>query len=475
MRNSRRRNRKAFESILLASPVNNNPPQAVVLSVMRAILIGLFILLLAACSVPADQVTPTVELPSLSPTSPPPQPSPAPTQITSTPSVVEPTPPAPADTQPPPPSPSPEPATPQARPVVMPDPAAYTWEQVSSGLNAPVGLENAGDGSGRLFALEQAGVIRIIQNGTLVEVPFLDIRNRVGSRASEQGLLGLAFHPRYTENGFFFLNYTDGNGDTVIARFRVSSDDPNRADADSETRLLHIPQPFGNHNGGVTEFGPDGYLYLGLGDGGSGGDPQNNAQSLDTLLGKLLRIDVAGGETYAIPPDNPFAGGGGRPEIWAYGLRNPWRFSFDHQTGDLYIADVGQSAWEEINFQPAASQGGENYGWNIMEGFECFRSSDCNTTGLVMPVVTYPTRGDGNCSVTGGYVYRGSLPEWQGVYIFGDYCSGRVWGLLQNEIGEWEHAVLFQNVARITSFGEDELGEIYIVDHSGFIYRLAER
>jgi glucose/arabinose dehydrogenase len=373
-------------------------------------------------------------------------------------------------------SPVPDTPTPQPTAVLeLPDPAAYAWQEIAGSLRAPVGLENAGDGSGRMFVLEQEGIIRIIQDGAVLDQPFLDIRDRVGSQASEQGLLGIAFHPQFPENGFFYINYTDQAGDTVIARFQVSPEDPSLADRDSETRLLQLSQPFANHNGGGIKFGPDGTLYLGLGDGGGGGDPQNNAQSLDTLLGKVLRIDVDGGEPYAIPADNPFASGGGQPEIWAYGLRNPWRFSFDRLTGDLYIADVGQNTWEEVNFQPAGSTGGENYGWDTMEGFDCFNAANCNMEGLTLPVVTYPTSGDSNCSVTGGYVYRGSLAEWQGVYLFGDYCSGRVWGLLRNAQGDWVHSPLFENVARISSFGEDEAGEVYLVDHSGSIFQLVAR
>jgi glucose/arabinose dehydrogenase len=354
----------------------------------------------------------------------------------------------------------------------FPDPGLYTWRSIRSGLTNPVGLENASDGTGRLFVIEQRGVIRIIQNGEFLSPAFLDISGRVQSTASEQGLLGLAFHPHYSENGYFYVNYTQSNGDTSISRFQVTSD-PNQADAGSETQLLHIPQPFGNHNGGVIKFGPDGYLYLGLGDGGSGGDPQGNGQSLGTLLGKVLRIDVDGGQPYAIPPDNPFTDGGGLPEIWAFGLRNPWRFSFDLQTSDLYIADVGQSSFEEVNFQPATSAGGENYGWNIMEGIECFSGGTCDTTGLTLPVHTYPTREQGNCSITGGYVYRGeNLPDWLGVYVFGDYCSGRIWGMLPDGNGGWKVEQLYNSSARISSFGLDEGGELYLVDHNGSIFRL---
>jgi glucose/arabinose dehydrogenase len=364
--------------------------------------------------------------------------------------------------------PSPLPPEPSA----LPDPGSFEWSLIVDGLTAPIGLENAMDGSGRLFAIEQPGVIRIIQDGSLLPSPFLDIRDRVGSSGSEQGLLGLAFHPAYVENGYFFVNYTDRNGDTVIARYRASAD-PSIADPASEIRLLQIPQPFANHNGGDMVFGPDSYLYISLGDGGSGGDPRNNGQSPDTLLGALLRIEVGEAESYSIPQDNPFANGGGRPEIWAYGLRNPWRISFDRQTGDLYIADVGQNSWEEVNFQPSNSPGGENYGWNIMEGLHCYQSTSCDQSGLTLPVVEYALHVEGDCAVTGGYVYRGtSLPDWQGIYIYGDYCSGRVWGLFQNQTGEWENGLLFETGARITTFGQDESGEIYLVNHRGSVYKL---
>ena len=309
----------------------------------------------------------------------------------------------------------------------------------------------------------------------MLAAPFLDIRARVGSSGSEQGLLGLAFHPDYTKNGYFFVNYTDRSGDTVIARYRVSAD-PSLADPSTEVRLLEVQQPYGNHNGGDLAFGPDGYLYISLGDGGSGGDPRNFGQSVDTLLGKLLRIDVSEVDGYSIPAGNPFVNGGGRPEIWAYGLRNPWRISFDQLTGDLYIADVGQNSWEEVNFQPAGSPGGENYGWNTMEGFHCFQSSACDQSGLTLPVIEYALHVQGDCAVTGGYVYRGhSLPAWQGIYVYGDYCSGRVWGLFQNPTGVWENGLLFETGARITSFGQDEDGEIYLVNHRGSVYQLVEK
>jgi len=352
-------------------------------------------------------------------------------------------------------------------PSSFPDPAGYEWQLLTGSLSRPVGLANPGDGSGRLFVLEQEGLIRIIQGGELLVEPFLDIRDRVGSSANEQGLLGLAFHPHYAENGYFYVNYTDQNGDTVIARFSIS-DDPNLADPASGVRLLQFPQPYANHNGGAMAFGPDGYLYVGTGDGGSGGDPQGNGQSLDTLLGKVLRIDVDTGDPYAVPADN-FEG-----EIWAYGLRNPWRFSFDRLTGDLYIGDVGQGDWEEIDYWPAGNPAGANFGWNFREGAHPFAGSPPVGLNLIDPVAEYDhTLG---ISVTGGVVYRGAaLPGLYGVYLYGDYGSGRVWGLFPDLDGGWQNQILFESGANITSFGEDEAGEVYLVDHKGFVFMLVEK
>ncbi len=361
----------------------------------------------------------------------------------------------------------------------FPDPANYQWMEVVSGLQSPVGIANAGDGSGRLFIVEQAGRIRIAQDGKLLDTPFLDITGRVGNNGSERGLLGLAFHPKYRQNGYFYVNYTDNNGNTVIARFQVTGDS-NIADPASEKKLLAVQQPFPNHNGGSVAFGPDGYLYLGLGDGGSGGDPFGNGQSLNTLLGKILRLDVDNGDPYAIPADNPFASGGGKPEIWAYGLRNPWRFSFDRANGDFYIGDVGQGDWEEIDYLPAGSAGGANFGWNLMEGTHPYSGSD--SPSFVAPVTDY-SHSVGGCSVTGGYVYRGAaLPEWNGIYFYGDYCSGKVWGLLKGSSGvavapwrHWQSAHLFDTELSISTFGMDENGEIYLAWYGGGIYRLEKR
>jgi glucose/arabinose dehydrogenase len=345
----------------------------------------------------------------------------------------------------------------------FPDPNAYQWQMIASGLQRPVDLQP--DGSGRLFVIEKAGRIRIIENGQLLNEPFLDITDRVGSRGNEQGLLGLAFHPQYGENGWFYVNYTDGSGDTVLARFQASND-ADRSDPGSEIRLLGVDQPYPNHNGGALAFGPDGYLYAGLGDGGAAGDPQGNAQSLDTLLGKILRLDVDSGEPYAIPGDNPFG-----DEIWAYGLRNPWRLSFDSATGDLYIGDVGQGEWEEIDFLAAGSAGGANFGWDHREGAHDYEGG--GPAGMIDPVAEY-SHPEGGCSVTGGYVYRGAMPEWNGIYLYGDYCSGIIWGLFRSVAG-WQEQQLFNMDVTITSFGQDENGEVYLVSDSGSIHRLVPR
>ena len=350
----------------------------------------------------------------------------------------------------------------------FPDPAGYAWNLIVDRFSQPLLATHAGDGSGRLFILEQGGVIRMVQDGAILPNPFLDITSQVGSGGNEQGLLGLAFHPDYEQNGFFYVNYTDLNGDTVISRFQVSAD-ASVADSASEKILLQVDQPYANHNGGSLEFGPDGFLYAGLGDGGSQGDPNGNGQSLETYLAKLLRVDVNSGDLYGIPADNPFANGGGLPEIWAYGFRNPWRFSFDRATGDLYIADVGQNQWEEVDYLPAGSPGGANFGWNIMEGNHPYQGEA--TDGLTLPVTEYE---HGNrCSITGGYVYRGqALPAWNGVYFYGDYCSGEILGLVHNADDSWESRLLYDTGFLITSFGIDEAGEIYVLDRSGGLYQL---
>lgn len=373
-------------------------------------------------------------------------------------------------------------ATPElpASATALPDPAGYEWQAVLQGLYVPVFVAGASDGSGRLFIVQQSGQIMVARDGEVLPTPFLEISDRTslprsGTSYGERGLLGLAFHPQFEQNGFFYVNYTDRNGDTNISRFQVRPEDPDQADPASEKRLLFVPQPYPNHNGGMLEFGPDGYLYIGLGDGGSGGDPQGNAQSNQTLLGKILRIDVDGGDPYAIPEDNPFAGGGGLPEIWANGLRNPWRFAFDSLTDDLYVADVGQNQWEEVSFLPAGGPGGANFGWDYYEASHAYEGQPPAGIQLVEPIAEYD-HGQG-CSITGGYVYRGlNLPAWQGVYLYGDYCSGLVWGLLPGGDGAWQNQLLFQTGMNITSFGLDEAGELYLADfNSGVIYRLAQK
>jgi glucose/arabinose dehydrogenase len=348
-----------------------------------------------------------------------------------------------------------------------------TLTRVLSGFNQPVSIANAGDGSGRLFIVEKSGIVRIVNNGAILPAPFLNITGLVNSSGGEQGLLGIAFPPNFAVNGRFYVDYTGNTGvvgDTVIARYTLTA--PHIADSAGGVSILNVAQPFENHNGGQLAFGPDGFLYIAMGDGGSGGDPQNNGQSLTTLLGKILRIDVeSGASTYTIPATNPFG-----TEIWAYGLRNPWRFSFDRSTGDLFIGDVGQNLFEEVNFQPAASPGGENYGWNIMEGSSCFNpATNCNQTGLTLPVTVYDHQA-GDCAVIGGFVYRGTqFPGLQGMYIYGDSCSGRIWGLRFNGTA-WISTLLIDTTLTISSFGEDEAGNLYVADiATGDIYSIGLR
>ena len=358
-----------------------------------------------------------------------------------------------------------------------PAPAVLTGiavEKVGDDFEEPVQLTHAGDGSGRLFIVGRRGTIQIIQGGAVQPAPFLNIGNLVSTGGSEQGLLGLAFHPGYRNNGRLFVNYTDTDGHTVIAEYRVSADDPNRANPDAVKVVLEYEQPYRNHNGGMLAFGADGYLYVGTGDGGSGGDPLGNGQKLTTVLGKMLRIDVDAGSPYAVPSDNPFVGVADvRPEIWAYGLRNPWRYSFDRETGDLYIADVGQNSIEEVSFQPAGSAGGENYGWNITEGSRCFSPGEaCDKSGFVLPIAEYSH--EEGCSITGGYVYRGqSETALRGHYVFGDYCSGRIWTSVRSADGAWTTTERLTTGLSISSFGEDENGEIYFLDYrGGAIFRI---
>jgi glucose/arabinose dehydrogenase len=353
----------------------------------------------------------------------------------------------------------------------IPDGDFRAWVKVADDFSQPLFVTNAGDSSGRLFVGGQQGRIWVILDSQVLPTAFLDIRARVNSGSNEQGLLGLAFHPQYEENGIFFVNYSATNGDTIISRFLVSAD-PNLADSTSEEIVLRVSQPYSNHNGGHLEFGPDGYLYIGMGDGGSAGDPQNNGQSLDSLLGAMLRIDIDSAQPYAIPSDNPYANGGGLPEIWASGLRNPWRFSFDALNGDMYIGDVGQNIWEEIDFLAGSSQSGANFGWNYFEGNHAFEGQAPNSIDLIPPVAEYD-HGNNRCSITGGVIYRGSqLPELWGVYFYGDFCSGEVFALVRNADSTWQSESVYNLPLLITSFGTDENGEIYLLDRNGGLFSL---
>ncbi len=413
---------------------------------MRGVLPFALVFALAACAAPRT-ATPVAPPATVGPTT-------GPVEQPPTPAVADPT----RDpTQPPETA---EPAPTEPSPTGPRPPFTLNVEPVASGFGRPVYLTHAGDD--RLFVVEQAGRIWVIdaERGVVLDTPFLDIVPLVNSRANERGLLSVAFHPDYASNGLFFVNYTrNPDGATVIARYRVSGD-PNIADPDSGEILLSIDQPEANHNGGLVKFGPDGDLYIGTGDGGGAGDRHGtigNGQDPDALLGKMLRMDVATGDV----------------SIWALGLRNPWRFSFDRATGDLFIADVGQNAYEEVNFQPASSSGGENYGWRIMEGAHCFNPREgCDPSGLTLPVGEYGR--EGGCSVTGGYVYRGSAYPWlDGLYFFADYCSGIVWSLERSGADEWEMAQQMDVDFTVSSFGEDRAGELYLVGHNdGTIYRL---
>lgn len=351
-------------------------------------------------------------------------------------------------------------------------PPTLVLQKLVSGLSTPVDFEFPNDGTGRLFILEQTGKVRIIQGGVLLSSPFLDITNLLES-GGEKGLLGLAFHPLYAQNGRFFVNYTrrvSGQLQTVIAEYHVSANDPNKADP-TGTITLVIDQPFDNHNGGQLAFGSDTYLYIALGDGGSGGDPFGNGQNLATLLGKLLRIDIDSGTPYVIPPDNPFVNDPpALGEIWAYGLRNPWRFSFDRITHRLFAGDVGQDNYEEVDI---ISKGG-NYGWNIMEGRHCYPppTQNCDKTGLTPPIAEY-SHSEGE-AIIGGYVYRGAaIPGLRGVYVFGDYISGKIWGLRMVSPGIWRRVLLLSSGKFISGFGQDAAGELYVLDYNnGIVYSI---
>jgi glucose/arabinose dehydrogenase len=354
---------------------------------------------------------------------------------------------------------------------------------VTSGLNAPVYLASPPGDTARLFIVEQPGQIRVVQHGQLLATPFLDISGRV-LYGGEEGLLSVAFHPSFATNHWFYVDYTHSNvaGDTVytmIERYTVSAADSNVADSATHKLILRITQPqpvsgYPNHKGGLVMFGPDGMLYIGMGDGGSGGDPQNRAQNPDSLLGKLLRIDVVGGDPYAIPASNPFSTSGGAKEIWALGLRNPWRYAFDRQTGLLYIADVGQSLWEEVDVQPVGVPG-LNYGWRIMEGAHCYNSPTCSSTGLVLPALEYD-HSNGQCAIIGGFVYRGTrFPALAGQYFYADLCAGwvRSFTYAGGAVTSQTSWSLDTAVSSPVSFGEDANGELYLLAGSS-VYRIAQ-
>ena len=375
---------------------------------------------------------------------------------------------------------------------------------IADGYKKPVFITSYPNNAKLLYIVEQAGLIKLINDGKKLSRPFFDINKRVvnpNRPGDERGLLGFAFHPNHTNNGKFYINYMDNDGNTIVSEFSTNSE--LRANHKSERIILKLTQPYGNHNGGDIQFGPDGYLYISIGDGGKAGDPLNAGQDLSSLFGKIIRIDIDQ-KPYGIPKSNPFFGQKGkREEIWAWGLRNVWRFSFDKQTGDKYLADVGQNKWEEVNFEPASSKGGLNYGWRIMEANHCYDPKEnCPTEGLIKPIIEYPN--DANhpafafriieelsfsetdvegCSVTGGYVYRGQkIKSMQGQYIFGDYCSGNIWTLkvVNGKAINFKNRTEEINIGGgefttyISSFGQDSDGEIYIIDYNGGIYKLIE-
>lgn len=382
-------------------------------------------------------------------------------------------------------------------------PSDLDLELVASGFSSPVAVRHAGDDSKRLFVVERGGRIKIIQNGQVRATPFFDIGDANNPppfiSGGERGLLGLAFHPDYGSNGYFYVNYTESatppddcpagancDSNTVIARYQVSVGNPHVADPNSELRILVINQDYRNHNGGNILFGPDGYLYIGMGDGGSGGDPQNRAQSMNSLLGKMLRIDVDGGgfaadcglvDDYGVPGDNPFrdGSGGACDAIWALGLRNPWRWSFDRHTGDMFIGDVGQNTWEEVDYEPWSSTGGLNYGWRCYEGDHTYNTNGCEAPDQYeFPIVEYDHRISNRAAVTGGYVYRGStIGGLQSRYIFADYSSGEIWFTIPDGHGGWATELWLDSDFPISSFGEDEDGEAYLVSLGGTVYRFA--
>lgn len=361
-------------------------------------------------------------------------------------------------------------AVPLIGPPAQPVTAVTLQPIITGGLRKPVYLTHAGDNhtDGRLFVAEQDGRVRIIENGELLPEPFLDVTDLLATDGSERGLLGLAFHPQYAQNGYFYIVYTNLDGDTEISRYTVSAADPNQADPESGQRLFLIDQPYGNHNGGQLAFGPDGKFYIGLGDGGAVGDPYDNAQDPGTLLGSILRIDIDSAIPYAIPQDNPFVEERqARGEVWMIGLRNPWAFSFDALTGDLYITDVAQDGLEEINFHPAHSPAGVNFGWPYREGSDCYDAESCDIPGLRMPIFEY-AHGEDGCAIIGGHVYRGiQFPALAGNYFFSDFCSGRIWTLRYDEaVGQWLRTAVAETHTPVSTIGADANGELYVVDYA---------
>ncbi len=425
--------------------------------------IGLLLILMAGCTAtPIAAPTPTPVPPPVTSV---PSAAPVPTVKISTPAVVFPT-----------PTPTPAPATSTATipaatampsPTEMPPLPVLALTKVATGLTQPTYITVAPGDDSKLFVVERLGTVRVLQNGQLQPHPFLDITSLVEAGGQEQGLLSIAFHPQFPADPRVFVNYTGHNNATIIAAYRLAANEPSLNPASAQI-LMTFRQPYRNHNGGQLQFGPDGNLYIGTGDGGSANDPRGNGQNLSSLLGKLLRISVDFGEPYTVPADNPFVGTpNARPEVWAYGLRNPWRFSFDRETGDLWIADVGQNKFEEIDFLPLVQSAGANFGWNVMEGLHCFQKDTCQTTGLVLPVAEYSH--DDGCSVTGGYIYRGTkYPGLSGMYLYGDFCSGKIWGMRIDGLP----AELLDTRLNISSFGEDAAGELYVLDLNGSIFQV---
>lgn len=350
---------------------------------------------------------------------------------------------------------------------------SLAFTRLVSGFDKPLQYVFANDGSNRDFIIQQHHDILVRKDGEMLPAPFLDMTGRL-SEGAERGILSMALHPDFAENGTVFVNFTDVDGHTNVARFTVDAANPDRLDPASEVTILKIEQPYSNHNGGLLLFGPDGFLYIGMGDGGSTGDPENRAQDLTDLLGKILRIDVnaTDGSLYAVPSDNPYVGKpDARPEIYVVGVRNPWRFSFDRETGDLVIGDVGQDSDEEVNFLPAGEIAGANLGWSEMEGYTCFGGGDCEMDRFTMPVATYTH--EFGCSITGGYVYRGrAIPGLVGKYLFADYCRGFLWIAEPSGQESWEVSDPIETGLLVTSFAEGPDGELYIVGQEGGIYRI---